>query len=172
MIRKRKRYVRPKKLYEKSRIEEENKLAERYGLKNKHEIWKTLAKVSYFRRRAKALAKASREEQEVLFAKLRALGLKTHTIADVLALTLRDILQRRLSTILAEKKLASTIWQARQLIAHKHVRIFGKVVNVPSYLVLVDEESAITVDAQKNEQKKQEPAQEKATEEAHEQTHA
>lgn len=174
MIRKRKRYVRPKKLYEKSRIEEENKLVERYGLKNKHEIWKTIAKVSYFRRRAKALAKASREEQEVLFAKLRALGLQVHAIADVLALTLEDILRRRLPTILVVKKFASTIWQARQLVVHKHVRILGKVVNVPSYLVSVNEESAITLDVAR-EQSKQEstsPVKEKAQEEAHGQAQA
>lgn len=172
MIRKRKRYVRPKRLYEKSRIEEENKLAERYGLKNKREIWKALAKVSYFRRRAKALAKASREEQEVFFAKLRAQGLKTYTIADVLALKHEDILRRRLPTILVEKKLASTFWQARQLVVHKHVRISGKVVNVPSYLVLLDEESAITLDVRRVEQQKQAPASEKEQEETHEQTHA
>jgi len=145
MIRKKKRYVRPKKLYEKARIEEENKLMEQYGLKNKREIWKTLAKVSYFRRRAKSLAKASPEEQEILFEKLRRLGLKTNAIADVLALTIEKILQRRLPTIVAQRKLANTVRQARQFVVHKKVLINGRVVSVPSYLVPVDEEEKITI---------------------------
>ena len=154
MIRKGKRYVRPKKLYEKSRIEDENKLAERYGLKNKREIWKSLAKVSYFRRRAKSLAKASPAEQEVLFGKLQALGFNTHTIADVLALNIEDLLRRRLPTVVAQKGFAHTVQHARQLVVHKKVRIDGKVINIPSYLVTVTEESQISVDAPKVAPKK------------------
>lgn len=147
MIRKGKRYVRPKKLYEKSRIDEENSLVERYGLKNKREIWKTIAKASYYRRRAKALAKSSREEQAILFGKLRELGLKAESVADVLALSVEDILRRRLPSVVAQKKLAHTVRQARQMVVHKNVRIHGRVVNVPSYLVSVTEESKITVKA-------------------------
>lgn len=149
MIRKGKGYVRPKKLYEKSRIQDENAIVERYGLKNKREVWKAIAKVSYYRRRAKSLAKSTKEEQEVLFGKLKALGLKTNTIADVLALTAEDILRRRLPTIVAQKGLARTVRQARQMVVHKNVRIAGKVVNIPSYLVSLAEESQITVKAPK-----------------------
>lgn len=150
MIRKSKRYVRPKKMYEKARIQEENTIVEKYGLKNKREIWKSLAKVSYFRRRAKNLAKSSSEEQEVLFGKLRNLGFKTNSIADVLALNLEDLLSRRLPTIIAKKKLADTVRQARQMVVHKRVAIEGKIVNVPSYIVSVDEESKITIIPSKN----------------------
>src|SRR3989338_3319203 len=149
MIRKGKRYGRPKKLYEKSRIEEENILVARFGLKNKREIWKTLAKVSYYRHRAKALAKSSSEEQEVLFGKLRSLGLKANTIADVLALSIEDLLRRRLPTIIAQRGLAQTVRQARQMVVHKNVRINVNVVNIPSYLVSLAEESQITVKALK-----------------------
>ncbi len=156
MIRKGKRFVRPKKLYEKSRIEEENTLVERYGLKNKREIWKTIAKVSYYRRRAKALAKSSREEQEILFGKLRALGLKTNTIADVLALSVEDILRRRLPTIIVQKGLARTVRQARQMVVHKNVRIGTRVVNIPSYFVSLSEESQITLKASRQPAQKAE----------------
>ena len=55
MIRKKKRYSRPKKAYEISRIKEENALLKRYALKNKLEVWKNIAQVDYFRRRAKYL---------------------------------------------------------------------------------------------------------------------
>lgn len=153
MIRKKKQYSRPKKLYEKTRISDENELARKYGLKNKHEIWKALAKVNYFRTRAKDLAKSSMEEQNVLFDKLRALGLKINTTTDALALQVEDILRRRLPSMMHKKGLAKTPQQARQMVVHKKVRINSSVVNVPGYLVSVDEESKITVDAQKQKKK-------------------
>ena len=104
MIRKKKLYVRPRKAYEKKRIADENKLMQHYALKNKREVWKTLAKVNYFRHRAMALARASPEEQEVLFQKLSNLGLKVKSLADVLALRIEDLLERRLPTVIAKKE--------------------------------------------------------------------
>ncbi len=157
MIRKKKRFVRPKKAYETVRIKEENVMMEKYALKNKKEIWKTIAKVDYFRRRAKALARESAEDQEVLFNKLRELGLKINSISDVLALTFTDLLERRLPTIVVKKNLANTEKQARQMVVHKKVLIDGKVINVPSYLVKVSEESLISVRRnQKSEKPKKE----------------
>lgn len=149
MIRKKKKFVRPRKAFELSRIREENALLKNYGLKNKREVWKALAKVNYYRKRAKALAKASIEEQEVLFNKLRSLGLKADSISDVLSLKVEDILKRRLPTVVYKKKLANSPQHARQMVVHKKVLINGKVVNIPSYLVKVDEESKIEV-KQKN----------------------
>ena len=145
MIRKGKLFNRPKKAYEKSRIAEENLLLEKYGLKTKREIWKTIAKVNYFRTRAKALANSPIEDQEVLFNKLNYLGLKVNSIADVLALKVENLLERRFSTIVAKKGLASTAKQARQMIAHKTVLLNGNAINIPSYLVPVAEEGNITV---------------------------
>lgn len=145
MKRKHKLYVKPKKPFEKVRIEEENSLLAEYGLKKKREIWKTSAKVDYFRRRAKALAKSSLEEQEVLFKKLQALGLKVSSIADVLALTVHDLLRRRLQTLVFRKQLSNTMNHSRQLIAHKRIFIDSKVVDVPGYLVSVEEEKKISL---------------------------
>lgn len=145
MIRKKKLYTRPKKLYQKERIKEENVLLQKYALKSKREIWKTLAKINYYRSRAKVLAKASLEEQQALFAKLNKLGLNIKTIADVLALKIEDLLNRRLTTVLVNKKLSRTSRHARQLVAHKKVSIRNKVVNIPSYLVSVEEEAHISV---------------------------
>jgi|SRR3989338_1057078 len=145
MIRKKKLFVRPKKLYQKGRISEENALMEKYALKNKKEIWKTLAKVNYFRSRAKILAKESDEEQKILFSKLSRLGLNVKGIADVLALKIDDILNRRLTSVIYNKKLSATPQQARQLVAHKKVSINSKIINIPGYLVSVDEESLISV---------------------------
>ena len=145
MIRKKNKYLRPRKLYEKTRIEEENKLKELYGLKNKKEIWKTDFKVNYFRRRAKALAKSSIEEQTTLFNKLKEIGLNVNSIADVLDLKIRNLLERRLPTIVYRKGLSKTVKEARQMVVHKRISINGNINNTPSYYVRVSEENGIRV---------------------------
>lgn len=145
MKRKHKKYQRPKRLYDSARIKAENKLADRYGLKNKKEIWKTQAKVNYFRSRAKSLITADKETQQRFFNKLNQLGLKINSVADILSLTIEDLLKRRLSTVVAERGFASTPKQARQMIAHKRVLLNARVMNVPGHIVKVDEENAIEI---------------------------
>lgn len=143
-IRKRKKHSRPRKLYDKIRIEEENQLIEKYGLKNKEEIWKADAAIERLRSRAKNLITASREEQEKLFNKLNKIGFNVDKISDVLGLNKEDWLKRRLQSILVQKKMAKPR-EARQLIVHKHVAIDNNIVNIPSYIVKVDEEDKIKV---------------------------
>ena len=145
MKRKHKKFSWPRKLYDKGRILEENKLIEKYGLKNKREIWKTEAKVKYFRNRAKILITASQEEQKKFFGRLNTIGLKARAVADVLVLNKEDLLKRRLATIVASRGLANTPKQARQMIVHKKIMIRDRVVNVPGYLVKVEEENLISV---------------------------
>jgi small subunit ribosomal protein S4 len=156
MIRKRKMFARPKKAYEKTRITEENVLVEKYGLKNKKEIWKTIAKIKYYRQRAKDLAKRPEEEQKVLFDKLNEIGLEVKSISDVLALNVEMLLKRRLPTIVMEKNLAKTIKEARQMVVHRQVSINGQVVNIPSYIVRVAEEKGVTGTPRKMVDKKNE----------------
>lgn len=160
MIKKKNLYVRPKKLYEKARIEEEDKLVLTYGLKNKREVWKTLAKMNYFRKRAKSLSESSPEEQELFFKKLQTLGLEIKSIADVLDLSIEKLLDRRLPTIVLKLNLATTIKQARQIVVHKRILINKKVVNIPSYLVTVEEESLITLVKKQKAKPKAEPVEE------------
>jgi small subunit ribosomal protein S4 len=145
MLHKARRYSRPKKLYESSRIAEENKLCARFGLKNKREIWKAQAKVAYYRQRAKDLAQAPPTEQALLFTKLQALGIPVQTTADVLALRVEDILGRRLPTLVFQQGKALTTQQARQFVTHRKVLINQAVVNRPGYLVHKAEEASITV---------------------------
>jgi len=158
MIRKKNKFLRPKKPFEKERINDENELIKQFGLKNKKEIWKTLAKVNYYRGRAKALAKSTLEEQKVLFSKLQAIGLNVNSIADVLDLKVENLLERRLPTLVAKQKFASTTKQARQMVTHKRVFIDGKIVNAPSYIVKTDEEKKITVKKTKTKVKVKEEA--------------
>ena len=44
-------------------------------------------------------------------------------------------LERRLDTVAYRAKFASTVFSARQLINHGHIKVNGKKVNIPSYLV-------------------------------------
>ncbi len=53
------------------------------------------------------------------------------------------MLERRLDNVVWRAGLASSRSQARQLVLHGHVRVNGKKVNIPSYLVNVGEEVAI-----------------------------
>tara|TARA_Y100000310_G_C20686881_1_gene819587 strand:- start:2800 stop:3366 length:567 start_codon:yes stop_codon:yes gene_type:complete len=143
-LKKRRKYSRPKKLYDKTRIEEENSLIKIYGLKNKEEIWKADAAIGRLRNRAKNLITASQEEQEKLFNRLKNMGFKVEKISDILGLDKEDWLKRRLQSVLVKKGFAKPR-EARQLIVHKHVAINSNIINVPGYIVKVDEEEKIKV---------------------------
>lgn len=145
MLRKSKKFERPRTLFDKPRILEENKLVIKYGLKNKKEIWKAEAKIKYFRNRAKTLITGEQEDQQKFFNKLNSIGFKIKTIPDVLALNKEDLLKRRLPSVMVEKKLATKAKQARQMVVHKRILINGRVVNIPSYLVRINEENSITL---------------------------
>ena len=147
--RKRKLFNRPKKLFDRTRMDEENVLVKRYGLKNKREIWKAKTAVSRLRRRAKSLIGADMTEQQVFFNKLTKMGIVVRDISDVLALTEENLFERRLQTVLFKKKLANTVKGARQLIVHKNVLVDGNVVNIPSFIVTSDLESKITLKEKK-----------------------
>lgn len=143
-IRKRKKYSRPRRLHDSVRMEEESQLIKKYGLKNKREIWKADAAIERIRDKAKKLITSSTEEQEKLFGNLNKIGLNVKTIADILGLNKEDWLKRRIQSILIKKNLAKPK-EARQLIAHKHVAINDRIVNIPSYVVKIDEEDKIRV---------------------------
>ena len=169
--RKRKLFNRPKKLFDRARMDEENVLIQRYGLKNKREIWKAKTAVSKLRRRAKTLIGADMEEQQKFFDKLNKVGMKVTDVSDVLALTEENVFERRLQTMLVRKKLATTVKGARQLIVHKNVLVDGKIVNIPSFVVTLDLEGKIALKEKKVKVKKEvkeeaAPAEEEKTEEA------
>lgn len=156
MKRKHKTYSRPKRPFEKSRLEEEAKIIEEFGLKNKKEIWKAEAKIKSMREKAKKLISAKPEEQKALFNKLNKIGMNVNSIASVLSLDKRDYLKRRLQTVLVTKKLASKTKQARQLIVHKKVFVNDKIVNKPSYVVPLELENKIKLKKKEISNKKKE----------------
>jgi small subunit ribosomal protein S4 len=149
MKRQKKKYETPLRPWDKQRLEEEKKLLKKFGLKNKKEIWRAEAIVRKFRRMAREIAATNDKEKErILINKVVRLGLLKEgaTLDDVLGLTVENLLERRLQTILKNKGLANTIKHARQLITHGHVKINGRKVTYPSYIVPINEEDSIVVD--------------------------
>ena len=149
MKRKHKRYSKPKRPFDKERINEEAKIKKEFGLKNKKESWKAEAQIKSIRNKAKKLISANLEEQKALFNKLKNMGLEVNSIADVLLLDKRDYLKRRLQTVIMNKKIATTPKSARQLITHKKILINGKIVDSPSYIVPVELEDKISLKMKK-----------------------
>ena len=85
------------------------------------------------------------EVQQTLIKKLVRLGVlgSEAGFEDVLLLDVEDILKRRLQTMVFEKGLAKTIYQARQFVVHGHIQVGGKKINAPSYIVKRAEEDMI-----------------------------
>jgi len=146
----RKKYQKPSHPWQKERIEEEKALLREYGLKNKKEIWKVDSVLRNFKNQVKRLIAATTQqaekEKQQLLHKLYNMSLikRSARLDDVLGLTLNDIMNRRLQTIIYKKGFARTISQARQFIVHKHVRVGEKKINSPSYFVLKNEDEKIS----------------------------
>jgi len=138
-----KKYSRPKRPFDKIRIEEENVIKEKYGLKNKKEIWKADAAIKKIRNQAKTLITKSDQEKELFIKKLQKKGFPVNNLADALGLDKTNWLKRRLQTIVFNKKLAKTMKQARQFITHKKILIEDKITNKPSYQVSLGKEPSI-----------------------------
>ncbi|WP_456473955.1 30S ribosomal protein S4 [Candidatus Pyrohabitans sp.] len=146
----RKKYHTPSHPWQADRIQEEKKLLAEYGLKNKREIWKALAILRGIRGQARELlgkrGEQAKRQEELLIARLHRLNLlkEGSSLDDVLGLTVKDILERRLQTLVYKKGLAFTMKQARQFIVHGHISVAGRKVTSPSYLVRATEEDAIS----------------------------
>lgn len=141
------KYSKPKLPYQKERLDKERKIREMFGLKRKKEIWKMNDKLREFRRRARKMqAEDNKKGEKELLDKLKKTGIldkKDASLEDVLNLEIKDILKRRLQSLVFEKKLANTPKQARQLVVHKHVKVNDRVVDSPGYLVPKNEENTI-----------------------------
>src|SRR3989338_1135621 len=116
----RKKFTRPEHPWRRARLEEEKVLVEEYALKNKKDLWKTISKLSHFKKQAKSLiARVGFQadlEKKLFLEKLQKLGLVKidSTVDDVLSLSVKDILERRLQTMVYRKGLSHSTMQARQ----------------------------------------------------------
>ena len=149
----RRSYDTPSHPWQGERIKAEVVLVNQYGLKNKTEVWKAQSVLRNFRKQSRELqarlrggdAQAKKESEDLIArcAKIGVLPMDGATLNDILTLSEKDILSRRLQTIVFEKGMATTIGQARQMIVHGHVFMNGHRVTIPGYIVTRDEESSI-----------------------------
>jgi len=150
----RKKYETPRFRWRKDILQEELKLLGQYGLRNKHELWRHKTMLSKTRGIARSLIGKTPEErakmENELLARLKKLGIleETAVLDNVLDLSIEDLLERRLQTIVFRKGLTRTIFQSRQLITHGHVNIGNRRVTVPSYLVSKEEENQVVYSPQ------------------------
>jgi len=147
--RQRKKYATPRFPWRTDTLQAELKLLGQYGFRNKRELWRHETTLSRFREIARSLLGESTEKRQKpekqLLDRLSRIGVlpETAVLDDVLDLTINDLLERRLQTIIFSKGLTKSIYQARQLITHGHITISGRRIKSPSYLVLRDEEAEI-----------------------------
>jgi small subunit ribosomal protein S4 len=146
--RQRRKFSKPSQRWNKERIEEETILITEYGLKNKEELWRTAAVLRNFTNQAKKLiavkTEQAKKEEIQLLNRLKALGIiHTSVVEDILGLTVRNILDRRLQSIVFKKGLAKSVKQARQFITHGHILINDKKITSPGHLLLKKDETNI-----------------------------
>lgn len=145
----RKKYQVPSHPWIKERIDEESKIRYEYGTKNKKEIYRLNSLLRTFKTEAKKLIPLTSEQAELekkqLLSKLQALKLLNQgaDLDDVLAISLNDLMERRMQTLLVRKGLARTIKQSRQFITHKHILVKGKLITSPSTLLTLEQEDAL-----------------------------
>jgi len=145
----RKKYDTPPHPWNADRIKEENRLTQKYGLKNKKEVWKAETMVKRYRRDARHLlgmvTEQTIKERQQLLSHLIKLGIlgEDAKLEDVLDLTVEDVLRRRLQTMVHNKGLATTAKGARQFVIHGHIALNGKKIDSPSYLVKRGQEDSI-----------------------------
>lgn len=149
----RKKYTTPSHPWNATRIKLEKDIRRKYGVANKKEIWKMESVLKSFKDQVKSLLtrtddQANKERQQ-MHDKLVRLGLikQSEGVDDILGLQLRDIMNRRLQTLVVQRRLARSVKHARQMIVHEHVVVGGRKITSPSYLVLAEEEPSISIAA-------------------------
>jgi small subunit ribosomal protein S4 len=144
-----KMFRRPRRIWTTDQLNAELYIIGSYGLRNKRELWRAQSEVARFRNQARALlalpTEVRQEKETQLLTFLNRLGLvnQSATLDDVLNLKIEDLLERRLQTLVMKKGDIKSAPQARQMVAHGHVSIGNRIVNIPGYLVRREEEQQI-----------------------------
>ena len=165
----RKAYQTPRHPWRKDQLEEELHLVGEYGLRNKRELRGHETELSQIRGIARTLLGAEAGERGPLesqyLKRLARLGIlpESATVDNILDLNVKDLMERRLQTIVHRTGLAKSIHQARQFVTHGHISIAGDVVSVPSYIVQREQESRIAFHARSPLSNAQHPARAAAT---------
>merc|ERR1711953_458936 len=147
-----KTFRKPKRPFEKERLDGEMKIVGEYGLKNKREVWRVQYALAKIRSSARALLTLDEKDEtrlfqgEALLRRMTRLGLLLESerkLDYVLGLTAAKIMERRLQTKVFKLGLAKSIHHARCLIRQRHIRVGKQICDIPSFLVRLDSEKHI-----------------------------
>ena len=142
-------FRRPRRIWTTDQLNAELYVIGSYGLRNKRELWRAQSEVARFRNQARALlalpteVRQKKETQLLTFLNRFGLVDQSATLDDVLNLKIEDLLERRLQTMVMKKGETKSPQQARQIVAHGHVSLGNRIVNIPGYLVRREEEQQI-----------------------------
>ena len=145
----RKKYTGLMHPWRRDNIAAEKELTSEYALKNKQEVWRMNSFLRDFKNQTKKLIALKTvqadKERELLLKRLQHLGLLSLSakLDDILSLSLRDVLERRLQSFIFRKGFARSMAQARQFIVHRHVTIQGREITAPSYMIKKSEEEHV-----------------------------
>lgn len=126
-----KTFKKPRRPYEKERLDAELKTVGEYGLRNKRELWRVQMQLSKIRNAARTLLTLEEKDARRVFqgnALMRRMfryGLlddSQDALDYVLALQPSDFMERRLQTLVFKLGLAKSIHHARVLIRQRHIR--------------------------------------------------
>jgi len=115
----------PKKPFDKDRLTSELKVVGTYGLKNKREVWRVQLTLAKLRKAARELLTLDESdprrifEGDALIKRVVRLGLlqrNERKLDFVLGLTTNQFMERRLQTLVAQRKLANSVHHARVMI--------------------------------------------------------
>lgn len=136
-------------MWDSKRIAQDKALREEFGLKNSREVWKAQTILRKLRREARRLLGGKgggvelRSTQLLKRVQSYFIAKPGATLDDILTLETRDILARRLQTIVSQKGMAHTPSQARQFITHGHIAVAGRKLSAPSTLVKLSDETDV-----------------------------
>lgn len=145
----RRKHRNPRFAWSKDDLDAELRLLGEYGLRNKRELRRHRLLLSKYRTMARTLLAETSEERATIenqiLRKLAQLKIvpPNADLDDILDLSVEQILERRLQTIVYRRGLSKTPQQARQLIVHGHIAVRDHRVTSPSYLVSKEEEQNI-----------------------------
>ena len=144
-----KKYKTPIKPFDKARSTEEMAVLGKYGLRNHKEIWRHQSQLRKYRklaRQARSLSeRASKIQLQQFQNALGKLGIvkSDASFDDILSIKLDDFMERRIQTLVYKKGLAASIYQARQMIVHRHIAVNNKIITSPSHLVKIANEESM-----------------------------